>query len=96
MAAIFSKFGHPALALWRIYLCRAISTLKKICFLARNIACDQGEKIKNNFDKNAMPHNFNINDLVWYEDFAPLGKNAKLTPKWQGLAKITEINDTNS
>ncbi len=26
----------------------------------------------------------------------PLGKNAKLTPKWQGLAKITEINDTNA
>jgi hypothetical protein len=34
--------------------------------------------------------------LVWYEDFAPLGKNAKLTPKWQGPAKITEINDTNA
>jgi len=34
--------------------------------------------------------------LVWYEDFSPLGKNAKLTPKWQGPAKITEINDTNA
>jgi len=34
--------------------------------------------------------------LVWYEDFVPLGKNAKLTPKWQGPAKITEINDTNA
>jgi len=31
---------------------------QKICFLAKNIAHDQGEKIKNNFDKNAMPHNF--------------------------------------
>ena len=47
-------------------------------------------------NSNAMPKNFKINDLVWYEDFAPLGKNAKLPPKWQGLAKITEINDTNS
>jgi hypothetical protein len=47
-----------------------------------------------NFDKNALPHSFNIDDLVWYKDFAPLGKNPKLTPKWQGPAKITEINDT--
>ena len=43
-----------------------------------------------------LPHDFKINDLVWYEDFSPLGKNAKLTPKWQGPAKITEINDTNA
>jgi hypothetical protein len=42
-----------------------------------------------------LPHKFEINDLVWYEDFTPLGKNAKLTPKWQGPAKITEINDSN-
>ncbi len=33
---------------------------------------------------------------MWYKDFAPQGKNAKLTPKWQGPAKITEINDTNT
>jgi hypothetical protein len=33
---------------------------------------------------------------VWYEDFALLGKNPKLTPKLQGPAKITEINDTNA
>jgi hypothetical protein len=33
---------------------------------------------------------------VWYEDFAPQGKIPKLTPKWQGPAKITEINDTNA
>jgi hypothetical protein len=50
--------------------------------------------MKNNFDKNALPHSFSIYDLVWYKDFAPLGKNLKLTPKWQGPAKITEINDT--
>jgi hypothetical protein len=70
--------------------------LQKIRFLVKNIASDQSEKVKNNFDKSALPHNFEINDLVWYEDFPPLGKNAKLTPKWQGPAKITEINDTNA
>jgi hypothetical protein len=70
--------------------------LQKIQFLAKNIASDQGDKIKGNFDKSALAHNFEINDLVWYEDFVPLGKNAKLMPKWQGPSKITEINDTNA
>ncbi len=55
--------------------------LQKIRFLAS----DQGDKIKDNFDKNA----FQSNDLVWYEDFTPLGKTPKLTPFWQGPAKIT-------
>jgi hypothetical protein len=67
-----------------------------IRFFAKNVASDQGAKIKDNFDKSAFPHDFNINDLVWFEDFAPLGKNPKLTPKWQGPAKITEINGTNA
>ena len=70
--------------------------LQKIRFIAKTISSDKGEKIKDNFDKKALPHNFRIDDLVWYEDFAPLGKNPKLTPKWQGPAKITEINDTNA
>ncbi len=47
--------------------------LQKIRFLAKNIATDQGEKIKDNFNKSALPHDFKINDLVWYEDFYPLG-----------------------
>jgi hypothetical protein len=70
--------------------------LQKIRFLAKNIASDNGAKIKEQFDKTSFPHNLGINDLVWFEDIAPLGKNPKLTPKWQGPAKITEINDTNA
>jgi hypothetical protein len=34
--------------------------LQKIRFLAKNIASDQSEKIKNNFDKSALPHKFEI------------------------------------
>jgi hypothetical protein len=64
--------------------------------LAKNIASDNSAKIKYNFDKTAFPHNFCINDLVWFEEFAPLGKNPKLPPKWQGPAKIMEINETNA
>jgi hypothetical protein len=70
--------------------------LQKIRFLAKNIANDNGAKVKDQFDKTAFPHNLAINDLVWFEDFAPLGKNPKLTPKWQGPAKITEVNDPNA
>jgi hypothetical protein len=34
--------------------------------------------------------------LVWYKDFTPLGKNPKLTQKWQVTPKITEDNGTNA
>jgi hypothetical protein len=68
--------------------------LQKIRFLAKNISSDQRDR--KFFDENTLPHSFQINDLVWYEDFTPLGKNPKLTPKWQGPAKNTEINDTNA
>ncbi len=70
--------------------------LQKIRFLAKNIASDQGAKIKDNFDKTSFPHTFKLDNLVWYEDFTPLGKSPKLTLKWQGPAKITEINDTSA
>ncbi len=69
--------------------------LQKIRFIAKNIADEQSDKMKDKFDKSAFPHDFKINDLVWFEEFMPLGKNPKLTPKWQGPAKITEVNDTN-
>jgi hypothetical protein len=59
--------------------------LQKIQFIAKNIAKanqDNQDSHKTNFDKKALPQSFNIDDLVWYEDLAPLGKNPKLTPKW--------------
>jgi hypothetical protein len=68
--------------------------LHKIRFIAKNIANENQDTSKTNFDKNALLHSFNINDLVCYKYFASLGKNPKLTPKWSGPAKITEINDT--
>jgi hypothetical protein len=70
--------------------------LQKIRFITKNSATTNQQTVKDNFDKTVLPHSFNINNLVWYEDFAPLGKNPKLTPKWQGPAHITEINDTNA
>jgi hypothetical protein len=70
--------------------------LQKIRFITKNIAKANQESIHSNFDKNAFPNTINVDDLVWYEDFAPLGKNPKLMPKWQGPAKIQEVNDTNA
>jgi hypothetical protein len=70
--------------------------LQKIRFLTKNIGQQKQEGYKDNFDKNALPHSFKLDDLVWYEDFSPLGKNPKLTPKWAGPAKITEVNHTNA
>jgi hypothetical protein len=52
--------------------------LQKNWFLAKNIANKTGGKYKDNFDKEAFPHNFEIVDLVWYKDFSPIAKN--LTP----------------
>ncbi len=73
-----------------------LPTVTKDTIYRQNIAKDNQDNSKINFDKKALPHSFNIQDLVWYEDFALLGKNLKLTPKWAGPAKITEINDTNA
>jgi hypothetical protein len=70
--------------------------LQKIRFIAKNISQQKQDSYKDNFDKKTFLHSFNIDDLVWYEDFSPLGKNPKLTPKWSGPAKITEVNDTNA
>jgi hypothetical protein len=49
--------------------------LQKLQFLAKNIDEKTGEKYKDNFDKSALPHLFLFDDLVWYKDFTPLGKN---------------------
>jgi hypothetical protein len=47
--------------------------LQKIRFIAKNIAEQKQDISKTNFEKKALPHSFNIDDLVWYEDFVPLG-----------------------
>jgi hypothetical protein len=37
--------------------------LQKIRFIAKNIANDQSDKIKDNFDKSALPHAFQVKDF---------------------------------
>jgi hypothetical protein len=64
--------------------------------VARQHAEHQGIKYKNNFDKNAAPHNFKMDQKVWLSDTTALGKNPKLTPKWLGAYKIVALNDNNA
>jgi hypothetical protein len=64
--------------------------------LAQQTAAEQGEKYKNQYDKLASPHKFQIGQKVWLSDSTSIGKNAKLTPNWIGPYQIIDINDTNA
>jgi transposase InsO family protein len=64
--------------------------------LAQQTAAEQGEKYKNQYDKLASPHKFDIGQKVWLSDSTSIGKNAKLAPNWIGPYKIVDINDTNA
>ena len=64
--------------------------------LAQQTAAEQGEKYKNQYDKLASPHKFEIGQKVWLSDTTSIGKNAKLTPNWIGPYQIIDINDTNA
>jgi hypothetical protein len=96
LPSFVSQSGYTASALRQINFCWTIPTSTKNQIYHKNIAKENQDNWKTNFDKNALPHSFNVDDLVWYKDFAPLDKNPKLTPKWSGPAKITEINDNNA
>ena len=64
--------------------------------LAQQTAAEQGEKYKNQYDKLASPHKFQIGQKVWLSDSTSIGKNTKLTPNWIGPYQIIDINDTNA
>jgi hypothetical protein len=53
-------------------------------------------KYKTNFDHNAAPHKFNVDQKVWLSDTTAQGKNPKLTPKWVGPYKIIDLNKNNA
>ncbi len=64
--------------------------------VARQHAEQRGQKYKDNFDKHATSHNFQINQKVWLSDTTSLGKNPKVTPKWLGPYKIVDLNKNNA
>ena len=70
--------------------------LQKLRAKAHQFATEQGQKSKNNFDKNTKVHNFKIGDKVLISNDFYTGKNPKLAPQFKGLGKIIDINDTNA
>ncbi len=55
-----------------------------------------GQKTKEQYDKKAMPHSFQIGDKVLISNNFDTTKNPKLVPNWKGLGEIIDINDTNA
>jgi hypothetical protein len=80
LAAFISQLGDTKNSLLQINFCKKIPAFTKIAFYSQNIANKQSDKINQMFVKNAFPQIYQLNDLVWYEDFTALGKNAKLIP----------------
>jgi hypothetical protein len=70
--------------------------LQQVRKLAQQTAAAQGEKYKQNYDKQSSPHKFEIGQKVWLSDTTSIGKNAKLTPNWIGPYEIVDINNTNA
>ncbi len=69
--------------------------LQKLRTKAHQFASDNGEKSKNNFDKDAQSHKFQIRDKVQISNDFYTGKNPKLAPAFKGPGEIININDTN-
>ncbi len=54
------------------------------------------KKTKEQYDKKAFPHSFQIGDKVLISNDFDITKNPKLVPNWKGPGKIIDINDTNA
>jgi len=70
--------------------------LQKLRKLAHTNTNEKGEKTKEQYDKNSMPHNFHIGDKVLIANDFDTTKNPKLVPNWKGPGEIIDINDTNA
>jgi hypothetical protein len=59
------------------------------------VACqnnnDASDAACQEFDANAKPHNFSLQQLVLLDEHSFLGKNKKLPPKWSGPHKILRL-----
>jgi hypothetical protein len=70
--------------------------LQKLRAKAHQFAIEQGQKSKDNFDKNTKAHNFKIGDKVLISNDFNTGKNQRLAPQFKGRGEIIDINDTNA
>jgi hypothetical protein len=70
--------------------------LQKLQKIAHEHALTNGQKTKEQFDKHAFPHTFQIGDKALIAEDFDTTKKPKLVPNWKGPAEIININDTNA
>jgi hypothetical protein len=70
-----------------------LNLLQKLGTKAHQFVTDHGEKSKNNFNKDAQSHKFQISDKVLISNDFYMGKNPKLAPAFKGPGKILDINE---
>ena len=75
---------------------KRFNLLQKLRKMAHENAKTNGQKTKEQYDKNTMLHQFKIGDTVLISNDFDTTKNPKLVPNSKGPCKITDINDTNS
>ena len=59
-----------------------LQILQQAQLIVQQHTADKGENYKQKFDKNALPHNFKVGDLVLFSEYNFLGKNKKRFLNW--------------
>jgi hypothetical protein len=67
---------------------------QKLRKIAHENAASNGQKIKEQYNKKALPYSFKIGDKVFISNDFETTKNPKLVPNWKGPGKIIDLNDT--
>jgi hypothetical protein len=70
--------------------------LQKLRKIAHENATANSQKTKEQYDKKAIPHSFQIGDKVFIANDFDTTKNPKLVPNWKSPGEIIDINDTNA
>jgi hypothetical protein len=70
--------------------------LQRLRKIAHENATTNGKKTKEQYDKKAMPHSFQVSDKVLISNDFDTTKNPKLVQNWKGPGEIIDINDTNT
>ena len=70
--------------------------LQKLRITTHEHALTNQQETKEQYDKRALPHTFQIGDKVLIANDFDTTKNPKLVPNWKVLAEIIDINDTNA
>ena len=68
--------------MWNLLLLKYFNFFNKLDKLHKSTWQRGGKNTKKQCNKNALPHDFKVGDLVMFSKYNFLGKNKKFTPKW--------------